>query len=132
MERDAVAPLVHPDDDVLRYFHEQVMSQMACWLAAVEGVVVGFIAMAPGWIHHLYVLPDYQRCGTGTALLTAAKRADEASRGLSLWTFQANTAARRFYEHHGFVAVEKTDGSRNEEGASDVRYDWPVPLEPAR
>jgi hypothetical protein len=41
-----------------------------------------------------------------------------------LWTFQTNTGARRFYERHGFVAVDETDGSANEERAPDVRYAW--------
>ena len=40
-----------------------------------------------------------------------------------LWTFQSNHGARRFYERHGFVAVQHTDGD-NEEGAPDVRYEW--------
>jgi ribosomal protein S18 acetylase RimI-like enzyme len=44
--------------------------------------------------------------------------------GLWLWTFQTNTGARRFYERHGFVAVDETDGSANEERAPDVRYAW--------
>ena len=43
---------------------------------------------------------------------------------LQLWTFQKNTAARRFYEGRGFVAAEETDGSRNEEREPDIRYVW--------
>ncbi|MGZ4725707.1 MAG: GNAT family N-acetyltransferase, partial [Ilumatobacteraceae bacterium] len=42
--------------------------------------------------------------------------------GLQLWAFQSNTRARRFYERHGFVAVEFTDGHRNDERWPDVRY----------
>ena len=41
-----------------------------------------------------------------------------------LWTFEGNHRARRFYEQRGFVAVEFTDGSRNEERTPDVRYQW--------
>jgi ribosomal protein S18 acetylase RimI-like enzyme len=44
--------------------------------------------------------------------------------GLALWTFQVNVAAQRFYERHGFIAVERTDGLRNEEREPDVRYVW--------
>ena len=40
-----------------------------------------------------------------------------------LWTFAANTGARRFYERHGFVATRRTDGD-NEEGAPDILYVW--------
>jgi hypothetical protein len=44
--------------------------------------------------------------------------------GLQLWTFQSNVRAHKFYERHGFIAVETTDGSGNEEQAPDVRYVW--------
>ncbi|MDP9464580.1 MAG: GNAT family N-acetyltransferase, partial [Actinomycetota bacterium] len=42
--------------------------------------------------------------------------------GLQLWTFESNDRARRFYERHGFTAVEFTDGAGNEERWPDVRY----------
>ena len=42
---------------------------------------------------------------------------------MQLWAFQSNTGALRFYERHGFVAVEETDGD-NEERAPDVRMVW--------
>ena len=60
----------------------------------------------------------------GSALLAHAMAV--LPRPVRLYTFQANTGARRFYERHGFVAVERTDGSANEEGAPDVRYVWPA------
>jgi hypothetical protein len=41
---------------------------------------------------------------------------------LQLWAFQSNARGRRFYEHHGFTAVEFTDGAGNEEHWPDVRY----------
>jgi ribosomal protein S18 acetylase RimI-like enzyme len=41
-----------------------------------------------------------------------------------LYTFQANTGARRFYERHGFVAIEFSDGQGNEEKCPDVLYEW--------
>jgi hypothetical protein len=40
------------------------------------------------------------------------------------WVFQQNERARGFYEAHGAVAVECTDGSGNEEKTPDVRYEW--------
>ena len=42
---------------------------------------------------------------------------------LRLWTFQRNAGARRFYERNRFIAVEFGDGSGNEEGEPDVRYE---------
>ena len=41
---------------------------------------------------------------------------------LQLWAFQSNAGGRRFYERHGFAAVEFTDGAGNEERWPDVRY----------
>ena len=42
---------------------------------------------------------------------------------LRLYTFARNEGARRFYERHGFVAVAFGDGSGNQEGEPDVRYE---------
>ncbi len=50
--------------------------------------------------------------------------AKAASTSLQLWTFQKNTSARRFYEARGFVVIEETDGSTNEEREPDVLYRW--------
>ena len=50
-----------------------------------------------------------------------------ASHRLSLWTFQRNATARRFYKAHGFKAVSETDGSSNEEPEPDVLWDREQP-----
>jgi len=44
---------------------------------------------------------------------------------LTLWTFQRNAAARRFYEKHGFMVIKQTDGSANEQKEPDAMYRWP-------
>jgi hypothetical protein len=43
--------------------------------------------------------------------------------GFSLWTFQANLGARRFYERHGCRQVRRTDGD-NEENLPDILYEY--------
>lgn len=94
-------------------------------LGALESdVLVGIIAFREGWIEQLYVLPYAQGRGVGAALLEIAR---SAAKNLSLWTFQRNTAARRFYERRGFVIVKETDGSENEEHEPDVLYRWVAP-----
>ena len=55
-------------------------------------------------------------CSTSPALSSSGDQ-------VQLWTFQSNAGARRFYERHGFVAVQTTDGD-NEEQAPDIRYLW--------
>jgi hypothetical protein len=44
--------------------------------------------------------------------------------GLQLWTFASIVGAQRFYERHGFVIAETTDGSGNEENQPDLRLVW--------
>jgi ribosomal protein S18 acetylase RimI-like enzyme len=43
---------------------------------------------------------------------------------LQLWVFQKNIEAIKFYERHGFLIVEATDGANNEEKEPDARYVW--------
>lgn len=112
-----------PDEDRL-FYRQQVFSTCIVWGAFESGVLAGIIAFRDGWIDQLYVLPAAQRRGIGTALLQVAK---SAAQNLSLWTFQRNAAARRFYERHGFVITKETDGSRNEEQEPDVLYRWTAP-----
>ena len=50
--------------------------------------------------------------------------AQEKQSGLRLYTFQSNVNARAFYEKHGFVIEELTDGERNEERMPDITYKW--------
>ena len=110
---------LHTPEEDRDFFRERVFHDCRVFGAFDGDRLVGFIAFRQGWIDQLYVLPAAQGRGAGTALLAAA-RAEIPE--LSLWTFQKNVVARRFYERNGFVAVEETDGSRNEEKEPDVRY----------
>lgn len=94
----------------------------ACELWGAFGPdLVGIIAIAPGWVEQLYVLPGHQGRGIGAALLGRAKATNAE---LRLWTFQRNLGARRFYEGQGFLAIDETDGSANEEREPDILYRW--------
>jgi putative acetyltransferase len=90
---------------------------------ALEGQkrIVGFIAFREGWVNHLYVLPDFQQLGIGGQLLEKAKKEWPT---LNLWTFERNSASRRFYEKHGFSIVKRTDGTENEEREPDILFRW--------
>jgi len=112
---------LHTPDEDRRFYQEHVFSACTVWGAFESGTLVGSIAFREGWIDQLYILPCAQGRGIGTALLNVARSDAE---NLSLWTFQRNAAARRFYEQHGFVVVKETDGADNEEHEPDVLYRW--------
>jgi GNAT superfamily N-acetyltransferase len=81
--------------------------------------------LAPPRLEHLYLDPAWMGRGLGERLLALAS--ERSPDGLELWTHQINAGARRFYERHGFTAVEETDGATNEERLPDVRYARPAP-----
>ena len=99
-----------------------MLSGREVWLAEAKDAVAGVMLLEDDWIEQLYVDPSWIGRGIGTKLLDVAKscRPD----GLQLWTFQSNHRAHRFYERHGFVPAQRTNGSGNQELAPDVRYVW--------
>ena len=114
-------PEVHSTQEVQVYFSHLLDSQ-ECWVAEIDGEVVGFSVLKDGWLDHLYVAPKFQNLGAGSKLLELAKMRFPAR--LELWAFQGNHRAREFYAKNGFVEVEWTDGSGNEEKTPDVRLNW--------
>jgi len=92
------------------------------WVADADGTVVGVLALSEGWLDQLYLAPDWRGRGLGDRFVALATSRQPC--GLQLWTFQVNEPARRFYLRHGFVEVERTDGSGNEEREPDVRFAW--------
>lgn len=126
--RGTIPASVHPLGDMQRWMRDVVFKKYDVWVASngnhgdpVAALVLG----QPDWIEHLYVDSDYTSRGLGSRLLEVARRELSGSR-IQLWTFQSNVGAGRFYERHGFVAVQWTDGD-NEESAPDVRYEWVRP-----
>ena len=123
---DAALPTVrraHPDDEVRRWIRDELVVRADTWVAETDGAVVGVLALSPGWIDQLYLDPDARGRGIGDRLVALAREREPD--GLQPWTFQVNGPAQRFYERHGFVAVERTDGAGNQEREPDVRYRWP-------
>jgi putative acetyltransferase len=115
-------PVLHTPEEEAAYFAGAV-GRGEVTVAELDGRVAGFASVAE-LLDHLYVAPEAQGLGLGSALLYAARalRPD----GLALWTFQRNIRARRFYEQRGFGLVRLTDGSGNEEREPDALYRLPV------
>lgn len=110
------------DDEVRAYIRDIVVPLRATWVAVAEEQVVGLMVLADDLLSQLYLDPDWRGRGIGDRFVALAK--ERSPQGLSLWTFQVNKPAHRFYERHGFVEAERTDGSGNEEREPDVRYVW--------
>ncbi len=114
-------PNLHSPEEDIWFYQTHVFPSCEVWGVLIESDLAGFIAFHSGHIDHLYVHPDHQGHGIGAELLHTAKSRNTE---LRLWTFQANGGARMFYERHGFMAIEFTDGSGNEEKEPDVLYRW--------
>jgi GNAT superfamily N-acetyltransferase len=99
-----------------------VLARQDVWIAARDDVAIGFVALTPGWVEHLYVVPAAWRCGVGSLLLEHAK--ERQTGGFRLWTFQRNAMARGFYRKHRLTEIRMTDGYDNEEKEPDVLLGW--------
>lgn len=134
-DADAIAAVFSPSRRLLKFLPEiytveedrwfiehVILEECQVTVLADNGAIVSFIAQQGSEIRLLHTHPDQIGNGAGSLLVNRAK-----ARGpdmLELWCFQANEKARRFYERHGFVPVEFTNGDRNEEKTPDVRYRW--------
>ncbi|MFD9025026.1 GNAT family N-acetyltransferase [Streptomyces parvulus] len=121
----ALPTVVRPrtDDEVRAFFRHVVVERHEAWVAEeAGGAVAGVMVLDGEELSQLYLAPERRGRGLGDRFVALAK--ERVPGGLSLWTFQVNGPARRFYERHGFSAAEWTDGARNEEREPDVRYVW--------
>lgn len=114
--------VVHTDEETRWWVEHVMLVNDEVWIADSGGAVIGYVAVAPGWLEHLYIRPGSQGRGIGRRLLDCAKERQLGE--IQLWAFARNTRARRFYEAAGFTLVEETDGASNEEHEPDVRYRW--------
>ena len=121
----AYAPLAHSDADIRGWIETKLIPGSTVTVAECGGEVVGFVATAIDgpllWLYQLYVRPDSVGLGLGSKLLEHALAG--VMQPVRLYTFQANAGARRFYERHGFKAVQFSDGQSNEEKCPDVLYE---------
>ncbi|MGW4496172.1 N-acetyltransferase family protein [Streptomyces sp. NPDC004376] len=113
----------HSDDEVRAYLRDVVLPRHETWVAEdARAGIVGMMVLDGETLSQLYLDPVWRGRGLGDRFVALAK--ERVPGGLDLWAFQVNKPARRFYERHGFTAVEYTDGAGNEEREPDVRYVW--------
>lgn len=93
-----------PAPDMKRF--STLIEGEAVHVAVLNGAVAGFASVwaADRFIHHLYVLPQYQGCGVGSGLLEAC--AEIYGLPLSLKCDTCNDRAQRFYRRKGWLPTE--------------------------
>ncbi|MEU9375989.1 GNAT family N-acetyltransferase [Streptomyces sp. NPDC048255] len=119
----------HTDYEIRDWFSRVLVPQYQTWIAVTTDTVVGVMVLKGAELKQLYLAPAWRGRGLGNRFMDLAKR--QQPDGLTLWAFQVNTSAQRFYERHGFTAVERTDGRRNDEHEPDVRYIWQPSTHPS-
>ncbi len=119
----AMPPAAHSDAEVRAWVAGWDLSDWDVWVAEADDRLCGYAVVAGDWLHSLYVDPDVAGQGVGSALLDLVKAI--RPQGFCLWVFESNTPARGFYERRDLVALERTDGSANEEHSPDLRMAWP-------
>jgi len=103
------------------YFIKHILSEKyQIDLAFIDEKVVGMIAYNETEISQLYIHIDHQGMGIGQTLLHKVKA--QASGKLTVYTFEVNKNAQRFYEKNGFEMIGR--GNENEENLPDIRYEW--------
>ncbi len=107
--------------DDTRHFQEVVSKECQVWLADEDDEILGFIALNNDLIDQLFVKVGEQRKGIGSLLVSKAKEISPSK--LRAYTFQKNSAARSFYEKHGFEVV-RSGVSPAPENEPDLEYAW--------
>jgi GNAT superfamily N-acetyltransferase len=101
----------YPDDAIRAEWQQRLTDgETQTLIADSDGRAQGYVAYALELLASLFVLPDAQRQGVGSALHYAALAAQPAlgARVCRLWVLAENHAARAFYEHRGW----RKDGRR--------------------
>lgn len=122
------APIAHTDAEVHEWAREVLIPSQNVTLAYAGTALTGVLATSRecgvSWINQLYMAPGHAGQGIGTRLLEQGLQF--LALPVRLYTFQANSRARVFYERHGFEAIAFTDGQANEERCPDVLYELAV------
>lgn len=114
-------PWMAPLDDLepmAASWRDLLRADMA-WVAEKEGRVFGFCVREDDNITGLYVAQAARCCGVGKRLLDLAK----ADRDwITVWAYEANTQARKFYRREGLVEICRE--IENESNLMNVEHRW--------
>lgn len=113
---------IHSFEDHLFFLNNILNRDNQIYIAIDNNKVVGMIAFNENEVNQLYIHNDYQGMGLGKKLLDMAKINSDGR--LTLYTFEVNHKAQRFYERNGFKIIGK--GHENEEKLNDIKYEWVI------
>lgn len=111
---------IHSFEDHIFFLNNILNRDNQIYIATDNNKVAGMIAFNENEINQLYIHNDYQGKGLGKKLLDMAKI--NSGGRLTLYTFEVNYKAQRFYERNGFKIIGK--GHENEEKLNDIKYEW--------
>lgn len=111
---------IHSFEEHIYFLNNILARQCQIDLALSGEKVVGIVAYNKTEISQLYIHTDYQGIGIGTEMLSRAK--EQSDGRLTLYTFEVNENAQRFYHKHGFNIIGR--GFENEENLPDILYEW--------
>jgi ribosomal protein S18 acetylase RimI-like enzyme len=100
-------------------FRRDIYELCDIWVAKAEARIVGLAALQGDTLDRLYVDPNHQRIGVGSALMRQCLAL--RPKGIRLFTHQENLRAQGFYEAFGFVAV-RFGVSPSPESMPDIEY----------
>jgi ribosomal protein S18 acetylase RimI-like enzyme len=115
-------PRMHSPEAVVKHYQSEVATKRQTIVAVDASRVRGFVTMTPDkFVTALYVEQASRGQGIGGLLLERAKR--ELSPEVSVYVFQNNVGALKFYAKHGFVEINRTSGD-NDENLPDILMEW--------
>ncbi len=92
---------LHTPERQARYLADKVSDGSRLFLLRRDGEAVGVVTVTGSLIEDLYILPECQNRGLGTALLRfAIGQCDGAP---TLWILENNAGAERLYRREGFT-----------------------------
>lgn len=109
-------PDLHTPAQVVLWMQDVVFANESVIVAEIDGAVVGYASYSGKFLSNLYVMPGMQRQGVGSSLLDSVFR--QMPTDVAVRVFEANIAAIRFYERHGFRTISRSSGD-NQEGLPD-------------
>lgn len=111
---------IHSFENHLFFLNNILNKDNEIYIAVDNSKVVGLIAFNKNEVNQLYIHNDFQGKGLGKRLLDMAKINSDGR--LTLYTFEINYKAQRFYDRNGFKVISR--GHENEENLDDIKYEW--------